>query len=205
MSLFVATANILRYIYLRTQLLKGSQMSALASLTPGTWNVDPSHSGLNFSVKHLMVSKVRGRLGTFTGTLEIAANPLDSSVTASAETASITTGDAGRDEHLRSADFFDVANYPRITFVSTHIEQDDDDFILKGDLTIKGVTKSVEFELEFEGVGKDPWGNTKAGFSAEAEINRKDWGLEWNAALETGGVLVGEKVKIQLDIQAVKA
>ena len=180
-------------------------MADLSSLTPGTWNVDPSHSGLNFTVKHLMVSKVRGRFASFSGTLNIAADPLQSSVTAQADVASVTTGDAGRDEHLRSGDFFEAEKFPTISFASTKIEADGDDFVLYADLTIKGVTKNVKFELEFDGVGKDPWGNTKAGFSAEAEINRKDFGLEWNAALETGGVLVGEKVKIQLDIQAVKA
>lgn len=180
-------------------------MSDLKSLTPGTWNVDPSHSGLNFSVKHLMVSKVRGRFGSFTGTLEVASDPLQSSVTATANVDSITTGDQGRDDHLKSADFFDAATFPTIEFKSTKIEADGDDFVLFADLTIRGVTKNVKFKLEFEGVGKDPWGNTKAGFTAETEINRKDWGLEWNAALETGGVLVGEKVKLQLDIQAAKA
>lgn len=180
-------------------------MADLNSLTPGTWNVDPSHSGLNFTVKHLMVSKVRGRFASFSGTLNIAADPLQSSVTAQADVASVTTGDTGRDEHLRSGDFFEAEKFPTISFVSTKIEADGDDFVLYADLTIKGVTKNVKFELEFDGVGKDPWGNTKAGFSAEAEINRKDFGLEWNAALETGGVLVGEKVKIQLDIQASKA
>ncbi len=180
-------------------------MSNLSSLTPGTWNVDPSHSGLNFTVKHLMVSKVRGRFASFSGTLNIGTDPLQSSVTAQAEVASVTTGDSGRDDHLRSGDFFEAEKFPTITFASTKIEADGDDFVLYADLTIKGVTKNVKFELEFDGVGKDPWGNTKAGFSAEAEINRKDFGLEWNAALETGGVLVGEKVKIQLDIQAVKA
>ncbi|MFM8856033.1 MAG: YceI family protein [Actinomycetota bacterium] len=180
-------------------------MADLSSLTPGTWNVDPSHSGLNFTVKHLMVSKVRGRFASFSGTLNIAADPLQSSVTAQAEVASVTTGDTGRDEHLRSGDFFEAEKFPSISFASTKIEADGDDFVLHADLTIKGVTKNVKFDLEFDGVGKDPWGNTKAGFSAEAEINRKDFGLEWNAALETGGVLVGEKVKIQLDIQAVKA
>lgn len=180
-------------------------MADLNSLTPGTWNVDPSHSGLNFTVKHLMVSKVRGRFASFSGTLNIAADPLQSSVTAQADVASVTTGDTGRDEHLRSGDFFEAEKFPTISFASTKIETDGDDFVLYADLTIKGVTKNVKFELEFDGVGKDPWGNTKAGFSAEAEINRKDFGLEWNAALETGGVLVGEKVKIQLDIQASKA
>ena len=180
-------------------------MSNLSSLEPGTWNVDPTHSGLNFTVKHLMVSKVRGRFGAFSGTIVIDADPLKSSVTASAQVASIDTNEKSRDEHLRTGDFFDAEKFPTIDFRSTKIEADGDDFTLYADLTIKGVTKNVAFELEFEGTGKDPWGNLKAGFSAKAEINRKDWGLEYNAALETGGVLIGEKVKLELDIQAVKA
>lgn len=180
-------------------------MSNLDQLTPGTWNVDPTHSSLTFVVRHLMVSKVRGRFGAFAGTATINEEKLLSSVTATAEVASIDTSDAGRDEHLKSADFFDVASFPTIGFKSTKITGSGSDYTLLADLTIKGVTKSVAFDLEFDGVGQDPWGNTKAGFSAEAEINRKDWGLEWNVALETGGVLVGEKVKLSLDIQLVKA
>ena len=180
-------------------------MSNLDQLTPGTWNVDPTHSSLTFVVRHLMVSKVRGRFGAFSGTATITDEKLLSSVSATAEVASIDTSDAGRDEHLKSADFFDVASFPTIGFKSTKITGSGDDYTLLADLTIKGVTKSVAFDLEFDGVGQDPWGNTKAGFSAEAEINRKDWGLEWNVALETGGVLVGEKVKLALDIQLVKA
>ncbi len=180
-------------------------MSDLDQLTPGTWNVDPTHSSLTFVVRHLMVSKVRGRFGAFSGTATITDEKLLSHVTATAEVASIDTSDAGRDEHLKSADFFDVATYPTIGFKSTKITRSGSDYTLTADLTIKGVTKSVDFALEFDGVGQDPWGNTKAGFSAEAEINRKDWGLEWNVALETGGVLVGEKVKLALDIQLVKA
>lgn len=180
-------------------------MSNLDLLTPGTWNVDPTHSSLTFTVRHLMVSKVRGRFGAFSGTATITDEKLLSNVTATAEVASIDTSDSGRDEHLKSADFFDVATYPTIGFKSTKITRNGDDFTLFADLTMKGVTKSVAFDLEFDGVGQDPWGNTKAGFSAEAEVNRKDWGLEWNVALETGGVLVGEKVKLSLDIQLVKA
>ncbi len=152
-----------------------------------------------------MVSKVRGRFATFTGTLTIADDPLASKVEATVDIASITTGDDGRDGHLKSADFFDAENFPTMTFVSTGIDKDGSDYVLHTDLTIKGVTKPVDFELEFDGVSGDPWGSTRAGFSAETEVNRKDWGLEWNVALETGGVLVGEKVKIQLDIEAVKA
>ena len=178
---------------------------SLVALTPGVWNVDSSHSTVGFVVRHLMVSKVRGHFGTFTGALTIADDPLASSVEASAETASITTGDDTRDNHLRSADFFDVENFPTISFASTGIDKQGDDYVLHADLTIKGVTKSVDFQLEFDGVAADPWGGTRAGFSAETEINRKDWGLTWNVAIETGGVVVGEKVKIQLEVEVVKA
>ena len=177
----------------------------LQALTPGIWNVDASHSTIGFTARHLMVTKVRGRFSTFSGALTIAANPLESSLEASVDIASVSTGDAGRDGHLTSPDFFDATQFPTMTLKSTSIVADGDDYLLNGELTIKGVTKPVTFELEFDGVANDPWGNTKAGFSAEAEINRKDWGLEWNVALETGGVLVSEKIKIELDIQAVKA
>lgn len=178
----------------------------LAALTPGTWNVDPSHSTVGFTARHLMVTKVRGRFSAFGGSLTIADEPLASSVSATVEMSSVSTGDDGRDGHLRSADFFDVEQFPTMSFQSTSIEADgDDEYLLHGHLTIKGVTKPVTFELEFDGVATDPWGNTKAGFTAETEINRKDWGLEWNVALEAGGVLVSEKIKLQLDIQAVRA
>jgi polyisoprenoid-binding protein YceI len=178
---------------------------SLSDLTAGVWNVDSSHSTIGFVARHLMVSKVRGSFGKFTGTVTVADDPLASKVEASAETASITTGDDTRDNHLKSADFFDVENFPTITFVSKGIDRDGGNFVLHTDLTIKGVTKPVDFELEFDGVSGDPWGGTRVGFSAEAEVNRKDWGLEWNMALETGGVLVSEKVKIVLEVEAVKA
>ena len=179
--------------------------SPLQDIAVGTWNVDPSHSTVGFVARHLMISKVRGTFTAFTGTIEIAEDRLDSTVSASVDMASVSTGDEGRDGHLRTGDFFDVEQYPTMTFVSTGIRPDGGDFVLTGDLTIKGVTRSVVFDLEFEGVAVDPWGNTKAGFTASTEISRKDFGLEWNVALEAGGVLVGDKVKIQLDIQAVKA
>lgn len=179
-------------------------MSNLSALTPGTWNVDASHSTVGFSVRHLMVAKVRGRFTDFSGTITVGDDPLTSKVEAVVKTASVDTHDDGRDGHLRGADFFDVEQFPDMTLVSTGIEADGDDFVLHTQLTIKGVTRPVDFELEFDGVATDPWGNVKAGFSAEAEINRKDWGLEWNVALETGGVLVGEKVKLTLDIEALK-
>ncbi len=180
-------------------------MSDLSKLTSGTWNVDTTHSTVGFTARHLMISKVRGRFADFSGTLTIAADPLQSQLEASVDLASVSTGDDGRDGHLKGADFFDVERFPTMTFTSTGIKQDSDEYVLLGDLTIKGVTRHVEFDLEFDGVSPDPWGGTRAAFSAKTEINRKDWGLEWNVALETGGVLVSEKVKIELEIQAVKA
>lgn len=176
----------------------------LAALTPGTWNIDPSHSTVGFTARHLMVTKVHGRFGTFNGVIQIAEDRLASSVEAVIETASITTGDDQRDAHLRSADFLDVEQFPKMTFRSTSVRAEGNDFVVVGDLTIKEVTRQVELQLEFDGVETDPWGGTRAGFTAETEINRKDFGLTWNVALETGGVLVGDKVKITLDIQAVR-
>ena len=180
-------------------------MSSISDLTPGTWNVDPVHSSVGFVARHLMVSKVRGRFNKFSGTLTIAEDPLKSKVEASADVASISTGDETRDGHLKSADFFDLEKYPTIDLVSTGIDKDGDDYVLHTNLTVNGVTKPVDFELEFEGVSPDPWGGTRAGFEAEAEISRKDWGLEWNMVLETGGLVIGDKVKIEIDAQAVKA
>jgi polyisoprenoid-binding protein YceI len=185
-------------------------MTDLSALTPGTWTVDPSHSTVGFVARHLMITKVRGRFTDFSGSLEVAENPLQSHVVATVNLASVDTGDAGRDAHLRNADFFDLdgdeaGGSPTMTFVSTGIKDDDGDYVLFGDLTVNGVTRQVEFDLEFDGVSPDPWGGTRAAFTAETEINRKDFGLEWNVALETGGVLVSDKVKVQLDIQAVKA
>jgi polyisoprenoid-binding protein YceI len=178
-------------------------MAAITDLTPGVWNVDPVHSSIGFVARHLMVSKVRGQFTSFSGTITIAENRLESKVEASVDVGSISTGDETRDGHLKSPDFFDAEKYPTMTLVSTGIEPDGKDYVLHTDLTIKGITKPVDFELEFDGVSGDPWGGTRAGFSAEAEVNRKDWGLEWNVVLETGGVMLGEKVKIQLDVQAV--
>jgi polyisoprenoid-binding protein YceI len=181
-------------------------MTDLSALAPGTWTVDPSHSTVGFVARHLMITKVRGRFTDFSGSLEIAPDPLQSHVEATVNLASVDTGDAGRDAHLRTADFFDVegGGSPTMTFRSTGIKEEHGDYTLFGDLTVNGVTRQVEFDLEFDGVSPDPWGGTRAAFTAETEINRKDFGLEWNVALETGGVLVGDKVKIQLDIQAVE-
>ncbi len=177
----------------------------LAALTTGTLTVDASHSTVAFVARHLMVAKTRGRFTDYTGTVTIADNPLESKLEAVVQAASLTTDDEGRDGHLKSADFFEVETYPTLTLVSTGIEPRGADYVLHADLTIRGITKSVDFDLAFEGVATDPWRNTKAGFTAETEISRKEWGLEWNAALETGGVLVGDKVKIILEIEALKA
>lgn len=178
--------------------------TGLQALTPGTWTVDAGHSNVGFVVRHLMVAKVRGHFAEFSGTITVGENPLESKVEATVQAASITTNDEGRDGHLKSTDFFEIEQFPTLELVSTGIETRGADYVLHTDLTVHGVTKSVDFDLEFEGVVQDPWGNTKAGFTAETEISRKDFGLEWNAALESGGVLVGDKVKIILEIEALK-
>jgi polyisoprenoid-binding protein YceI len=167
----------------------------------GTWVLDPSHSEVTFSVRHMMISKVRGKFAVKSATITAPENPLEATVTATADVASIDTNDEGRDGHLRSADFFDAETYPTITFASTGVRIEKGDFLVDGDLTIKDVTKPVTFELEFGGFGTDPYGNYKAGATAKAVINREEFGLTWNAALETGGVLVGKDVTIELDLQ----
>ncbi|MDQ1129126.1 YceI family protein [Microbacterium sp. SORGH_AS_0888] len=167
----------------------------------GTWVLDPAHSEVRFSVRHMMISKVRGSFGSFSATITAPENPLEATVTASVETASVNTNDEGRDNHLRSAEFFDAENYPTLDFVSTGVRYEGGDFFVDGDLTIKGITKPVTFEVEFGGFGTDPWGNYKAGATAKAVIDREQFGLTWNAALETGGVLVGKDVTIELDLQ----
>lgn len=167
----------------------------------GTWVLDPAHSEVTFSVRHMMISKVRGAFTVKSATIEAPENPLEAKVTASADAASVDTGDEGRDNHLRSADFFDAEQFPTIEFVSTGVRVDGDDYLVDGDLTIHGVTKPVTFTVEFGGFGNDPWGNYKAGATAKTVVNREDFGLTWNAALETGGVLVGKDVTIELDLQ----
>ncbi|MDF2580658.1 YceI family protein [Microbacterium sp. 2P01SA-2] len=167
----------------------------------GTWVLDASHSEVGFSVRHMMISKVRGTFAVAEATIVAPENPLELTLDAKVDVASINTKDEGRDNHLRSADFFDVENYPNITFVSTGVRQQGGDFLVDGDLTIKDVTKPVTFEVEFGGFGTDPWGNYKAGATAKTVINREEFGLTWNAALETGGVLVGKDVTIELDLQ----
>ncbi len=168
----------------------------------GTWTIDPSHSEVAFSVRHLMVAKVKGTFETFEGTITIGEDPLNSSVTASVDLGSINTRDAQRDGHLRSSDFFDVDSHPRLTFSSTGVKADGDDLLVTGDLTIKGTTQPVELELEFNGVHPDPWGGTRAGFSAETEISRKAFGVDFEVPMDGGGVVVGDKIKVLLEVEA---
>ncbi|PCE13492.1 polyisoprenoid-binding protein [Microbacterium sp. SZ1] len=169
---------------------------------PGTYVLDPAHSEVTFSVRHMMISKVRGTFGVKSATLVAPENPLETTVQASVDVTSVDTKDEGRDQHLRSADFFDTENFPTMDFVSTGARAENGDLFVDGDLTIRGITKPVTFEVDFGGFGSDPWGNYKAGASAKTVINREDFGLTWNAALETGGVLVGKDVTINLDLQA---
>ncbi len=176
-------------------------MSNLSDLEPGTWNVDASHSEVGFIARHLMVSKVRGQFKNFSAVVSIAQPFENSTVEATVQLASVDTNAADRDTHLKSADFFDVENNPAMTFTSTKVTNSS----LEGDLTIKGVTKPVTFDLDFGGISADPWGGTRAGFEATTEINRKDFGLSWNVAIESGGVLVGEKVKIALDVELIQS
>jgi polyisoprenoid-binding protein YceI len=173
-------------------------------IEPGTWAIDASHSSVGFVARHLMVTKVRGVFGDVEGEIRIADDPLHSSVRASVDAASVSSGDAKRDAHLRSADFFDVEQYPRTEFVSSKVEPKGDKFALTGDLTVHGVTREVTWDLEFDGTVQDPWGGTRAGFSATIEVNRKDWGLEWNMALEAGGLVVSDKVRLNVEVEAVK-
>lgn len=174
-------------------------------LTSSTWTIDPSHSEAAFSVRHAGIAKVRGHFGEIAGTISVGDDIDTSSVTATLKADSIDTGDANRDAHLKSADFFDVENFPELTFVSTSVAADGDDYAVVGNLTIHGVTQVVTLSLEFNGTATDPFGNERAGFSASTQISRKEFGLTWNAALETGGVLVGDKITITLEISAIKA
>ena len=169
----------------------------------GTWVIDGSHTSAEFVARHLMVTKVRGSFGAITGTIEIAEDPTDSTVEVVIDTASISTGDADRDDHVKSPDFLNVADHPVMKFVSTAVHASESAWILAGDLTIKGISKPVALDFEFIGLATDPWGNQKAAFSATTTINREDWDLNWNVALDTGGVLVSKKVTIEIEMQAV--
>jgi polyisoprenoid-binding protein YceI len=170
----------------------------------GDYTIDPSHTRIGFSARHAMVTKVRGQFDEFEGSAHVdTANPANSSVTVTIQAASVTTGNEQRDGHLKTPDFFDIANYPQVTFVSTQVERDGDEWDITGDLTINGVTKSVTVPFEETGSAKDPFGNTRVGFEGAVTIDRTDWNLSFNAALETGGVLVSEKVKLEFDVSAI--
>jgi polyisoprenoid-binding protein YceI len=172
---------------------------------PGSYTIDASHSRVGFVAKHLVVSKVRGAFEEFAGTLTFAENPLESSAEVTIQAASINTGDKGRDEHLRTGDFLLVEEHPTLSFRTTALtSKGKGEFVATGDLSIRGVTRPVELDLEFEGVVVDPWGNEKVALSASTEIDREEFGITWNAALETGGVLVNKKVKLEIEVQATR-
>ena len=173
------------------------------SITTGTWNLDPTHTEIGFSVRHIM-SKVRGKFETFEGTL-VTADPItDSKVTVEVDLSSINTGTADRDAHLRSQDFFDTENHPKMTFVSTGVVQkSDDSFVVQGDLAIKGVTKPVELDVDVLGEGGDPWGGTRVGVEATGQISRKEFGIDFNIPLEGDKVMIGDKITITINAEAV--
>jgi polyisoprenoid-binding protein YceI len=179
--------------------------TALDDIT-GDYTIDPSHSSLGFVARHAMVTKVRGQFTGFEGTAHVdAANPAASKVDLTIDVTTVDTRSADRDGHLKSGDFFDVETYPTIRFVSTDVKRSGSVWTVTGDLTIKDVTKSVSVDFEETGSAQDPFGNVRVGFEGETTINRKDWGLTWNAALETGGVLVSEKIKLEFDVSAIKS
>jgi polyisoprenoid-binding protein YceI len=175
-------------------------------LGKNTWALDTTHSSIDFSIRHMMVSNVKGSFNSFSAAIE--ADPTDlttADIQFTIDLESVDTRNADRDNHLRTADFFDIEKYPQLTFVATSIvKTGENEYNVTGDLSLHGVTRSEKFAVTFEGAGKDPWGNEKAGFSGKGSINRSDYGLTWNAALETGGILVGDQVKISLEIQAAK-
>lgn len=169
----------------------------------GVWEIDPSHSTTSFTVRHLGISKVRGRFDVFSGTIQVAEKPEDSTVEVEIDAASINTGDQTRDDHLRSPDFLNVNEFPTLTFRSTGVLKSEDGWKVTGDLGIRGIEKGVELDVEFYGGGADPWGNQRVGMSATTEFNREDFGLTWNQSLETGGILVGKQVKVEIELEAV--
>jgi polyisoprenoid-binding protein YceI len=171
----------------------------------GTYELDPAHKRVGFVARHMMVAKVRGEFNDASATIVVAEDPLQSSVTATIQATSIVTGQTDRDNHLRSADFLDAEKFPTLEFRSTGVKsRDGNEFVLTGELTIKGVTRTVDLDVEFEGVGRSPYGAEVFGFSASTEIDREDFGLTWNVALESGGVLVSKKVKIEIEGEAVR-
>ncbi len=186
-----------------------ADVEAATSVSPineleGTYTLDTSHSSIGFVARHAMVTKVRGTFGDFVGTATTGKNLQDAKIEVTIQTASVDTKSADRDGHLKSADFFDVEQYPTITFVSTDIAAQGEVLRVTGDLTIKGISKPVTIDFEYAGSALDPFGNTRVGLEGSVDVQRKEWGLEWNAALETGGVLVSEKIKLEFEISAIK-
>ena len=182
-------------------------MSAQIATMPaaGTWTFDGSHTSVGFVARHLMITKVRGTFGKASGTVVVGSSPQDSTVDVTIDVAGVDTGWADRDAHLRSPDFFDVEKFPEMRFVTTSVEPHHHAWRMQGDLTIKGVTRPVTLDLDFDGVATDPWGKSHAAFSARGEIDREEWGLNWNVALETGGWLVSKKIAIEIETQLVPA
>jgi polyisoprenoid-binding protein YceI len=180
-------------------------METLTMPVTGTWTIDPTHTTVGFSARHLMAARVRGSFKTFSGQIDIAEAPEKSRVTVSIDAASIDTGAADRDNHLRSPDFLDTESFPSLEFVSTAVRAVGDGYAVDGDLTIRGTSKPVTLDMQYLGVMIDPWGNEKSLFSATTEINREDFGLTWNAPLEAGGWLVGKSVEIEIEVQASQA
>lgn len=178
-------------------------MSTIPGYKAGTWTIDAVHSDVSFSVRHMMISKVKGRFGTFEGTIVTGEEPKDSSVKASIDLSSIDTNNAQRDGHIKSADFFDVDQHNQMTFVSTSVTGDGADWTITGDLTLKGITKSVELATEIGGFGPDARGGYRAGFSATTEISRKEFGVDIDMPLDGGGVVIGDKITISLEIEAI--
>jgi polyisoprenoid-binding protein YceI len=175
-------------------------------MTSKTWNIDPTHSGIHFSVRHMVFAKVRGRFGAFSGSIRFdEKNLAQSSVEVDIEAESIDTGVADRDKHLRSADFFNVEQFPRLLFKSKQIEKDGDGYRVTGDLTIADATREITLATDYDGQAQDPWGNQRVAFTAKTSLNRAEFGLTWNQALEAGGVLVGDKIEIEIEVQAVEA
>jgi len=171
---------------------------------PGTWAIDPAHSQVQFAARHMMISKVRGRFRDFSGTVHVGQTPEESWVEATIRAGSIDTGDEGRDRHLRSPDFLDIERYPEITYRSTSIRPGKGQrWLMEGDLTIRDVTRAVTLDFEFCGTATDPWDNLRAGYMAEGEIDREDFAVSWNQALEAGGFLVGRGVRIEVDVETV--
>jgi polyisoprenoid-binding protein YceI len=180
-----------------------TSLALIPGYVAGTWSIDPVHSEVGFSVRHMMVSKVRGKFRTFSGEIVTAENPLASSVTAEIDLTSIDTGNSQRDDHIRSADFFEVETYPTMTYSSKGIREEDGDFVLDGELTLKGITKSVPLKLELNGFGPDAYGGTRAGFTATGELNRRDFNVNFSAPMQNGGVVVSDKITLHLEIEAV--